>query len=57
MKRGVEPMKKFKVNGVYTEYIYAESEEEALEQFDELMEGVVNDPFDAVEIEEMPLNQ
>lgn len=50
-------MKKFKVNGVYTEYIYAESEEEALEQFDELMEGVVNDPFDAVEIEEMPLNQ
>lgn len=30
-------MKKFVVRGIYTEYIYAEDEEQAIEQFDELM--------------------
>jgi hypothetical protein len=49
-------MKKFKVSGIYTEYIYAETEEEAIEQFDELMDGVVIDPFDEVVWEEMPLS-
>lgn len=49
-------MKKFKISGMYTEYIYAETEEEAMEQFDELMDGVAIDPFDEVMCEEMPLS-
>ena len=49
-------MKKFKVSGIYTEYIYAEDEEQAIEKFDELMDGVVIDPFDEIVYEEMPLS-
>lgn len=49
-------MKKFVVRGIYTEYIYAETEEQAIEQFDELMEGVAVDPFDEILCEELPLS-
>lgn len=49
-------MKKFLVRGTYTEYIYAETEEQAIEQFDELMDGVVIDPFDEIMCEELPLS-
>ena len=49
-------MKKFKISGIYTEYIYAEDEEQAIEKFDELMEGVAIDPFDEILYEEMPLS-
>ena len=49
-------VKRFKVSGIYTEYIYANTEEEAIEQFDECMEGVAIDPFDEVICEEMPLS-
>lgn len=48
--------RKFKVSGIYTEYIYAEDEEQAIEKFDELMEGVAIDPFDEILYEEMPLS-
>jgi hypothetical protein len=47
-------MKKFKVSGIYTEYVYAETEEEAIEKFDELMVGVAIDPFDEVICEDFP---
>jgi hypothetical protein len=49
-------MKKFVVHGIYTEYIYAEDEEQAIEQFDELMDGIAIDPFDEILCEEMPLS-
>ena len=49
-------MKKFIVRGIYTEYIYAEDEEQAIEKFDELMEGVAIDPFDEILCEEKPLS-
>ena len=51
-------MKKFKVSGIYTEYIYAETEEDAIEQFDECMDDCMIglDPFDEVTCEEMPLS-
>ena len=48
-------MKKFKVSGIYTEYIYAETEEEAIEKFDEISDGYTTEPFDEVIWEEMPL--
>ena len=48
-------MKKFKVSGIYTEYIYAETEEEALEQFDDISTDYACEPFDCVEIEELSL--
>ena len=48
-------MKKFIVRGIYTEYIYAETEEEAIEQFDELMD-FTSEPFDELVCEEMPLS-
>lgn len=47
-------MKKFKVSGVYTEYIYAETEEEAIEQFDEISADYACEPFDEVKCEEFP---
>lgn len=49
-------MKKFKFSGIYTEYIYAETEEEALEKFDEISDGYTTEPFDEVVWEEMPLS-
>ena len=48
-------MKKFLVRGSYTEYIYAETEEEAIEQFDELVDFII-EPFDEIECEELPLS-
>ena len=45
-------MKKFRVSGIYTEYIYAETEEEAIEQFDEISADYVSEPFDEVVCEE-----
>ncbi len=48
-------MRKFKISGLYTEYIYAETEEEAMEQFDELT-NFTNEPFDEVICQEMPLS-
>lgn len=49
-------MKKFKVSGTYTEYIYADTEEEAIEKFDAYMDGVAIDPFDELVCQEMPLS-
>ena len=48
-------MRKFRVSGIYTEYIYAENEEEAVEQFDELTD-FTTEPFDEIVCEEMPLS-
>ena len=49
-------MKKFKVSGIYTEYIYAETEEQAIELFDGISEDYASEPFDEVVCEEMPLS-
>ena len=49
-------MKKFIVRGIYTEYIYAEDEEQAIEKFDELIDPFVIEPFDEILCEEMPLS-
>lgn len=46
-------MKKFLVSGIYTEYIYAETEEEAIEQFDEISAEYALEVFDEVICEEM----
>ena len=46
-------MKKFLVSGIYTEYIYAETEEEAIEQFDEISAEYALGVFDEVICEEM----
>ena len=47
-------MRKFRVSGIYTEYIYAETEEEAIEQFDEIAEDYAPyEPFDEVVCEEI----
>ena len=50
-------MRKFIVRGVFTEYIYAETEEEAIEEFDEISADYASEPFDEVLVEEMPLSQ
>lgn len=49
-------MRKFRVSGIYTEYIYAETEEEAIEQFDEISADYASEPFDEIVCEEMPLS-
>ena len=49
-------MKKFKISGIFTEYIYAETEEEALEEFDEISANYVSEDFDEIACEEMPLS-
>ena len=49
-------MKKFKISGMFTEYIYAETEEEAIEQFYESSADYVSEPFDEVISQEMPLS-
>ena len=49
-------MKKFRVSGIFTEYIYAETEEEAIEQFDEISEGYAIEEFDEIVCQEMPLS-
>ena len=49
-------MKKFRVSGMFTEYIYAETEEEAIEQFDEISAGYASEEFDEIMCEEMPLS-
>ena len=51
-------MRKFVVRGSYTEYIYAESADEALKQFDEMVseEELINEPFDEIVCEELPLS-
>lgn len=49
-------MRKFRVSGMFTEYIYAETEEEAIEQFDEISEGYASEEFDEIVCEEMPLS-
>lgn len=48
-------MRKFIVTGMYTEIIYAEDEDEALEKFDEISADYASEPFDEVEIKEKPL--
>lgn len=47
-------MKKFLVSGIFTEYIYAETEEEAVEKFDEISAEYASEVFDEVKVEEMP---
>jgi hypothetical protein len=54
-KQSKQKMKKFKISGIYTEYIYAETKEEAIEKFDELTDFTV-EPFDELVCEEMPLS-
>ena len=49
-------MKKFKIQGIFTEYIYAETEEEAIEEFDEISADYASEPFDEIVCEEMPLS-
>ena len=49
-------MKKFIVRGIYTEYIYAETEEEAIEQFDEISANYIREDFDEIMCEELPLS-
>jgi hypothetical protein len=49
-------MKKFIVRGIYTEYIYAEDEEQAIEQFDEISANYISEDFDEILCEEMPLS-
>ena len=49
-------MKKFRVSGMFTEYIYAETEEEAIEQFDDISAGYATEEFDEIVCEEMPLS-
>ena len=49
-------MKKFIVRGIYTEYIYAEDEEQAIEKFDEISEGYATEEFDEIMCEELPLS-
>ena len=49
-------MKKFKVSGMFTEYIYAETEEEALEEFDDISAEYASEEFDEIVCEEMPLS-
>ena len=49
-------MRKFRVSGMFTEYIYAENEEEAVEQFDELTEVFATEEFDEIVCEEVPLS-
>lgn len=49
-------MKKFKVSGIYTEYIYAETEEQAIELFDGISEDYASEPFDEIVCQEMPLS-
>ena len=49
-------MKKFRVSGMFTEYIYAETEEEAIEQFDDITAGYAMEEFDEVICEEIPLS-
>ena len=46
-------MKKFKISGIYTEYIYAETKEEAIEQMDEVFD-FTTEPFDEIVCEEIP---
>ena len=50
-------MKKFIVSGIYTEYIYAETEEQAVEKFCEIAEDYAPyEPFDEISCEELPLS-
>lgn len=49
-------MKKFVVRGMFTEYIYAETEEQAIEQFDEISAGYASEEFDEIMCEEIPLS-
>ena len=49
-------MKKFVVRGIYTEYIYAETEEQAIELFDGISEDYASEPFDEILCEELPLS-
>ena len=49
-------MKKFLVRGIFTEYIYAETEEEAIEQFDEISANYISEDFDEIMCEELPLS-
>ena len=49
-------MKKFRVSGVFTEYIYAETKEEAIEQFDEISTEYAIKEFDKIVCEKMPLS-
>lgn len=44
-------MKKYIVNGYYTEVIYAENEDEALDQFDQISDEYAKEPFDDITIE------
>ena len=49
-------MKKFLVSGIYTEYIYAETEEEAVEKFDKISAEYASEVFDEIKVEEMPFS-
>ena len=49
-------MKKFKIQGIFTEYIYAETEEEAIEEFDDISADYASEPFDEVMCQEVPLS-
>ena len=46
-------MKKFKIQGIFTEYIYAETAEEAMEIFDDISIEYASEPFDEIVCEEI----
>ena len=46
-------MRKFKISGMFTEIIYAETEEEAIEQFDDISAGYASEEFDEIICEEI----
>lgn len=50
-------MRKFLVSGIYTEYIYAETEEEAIEEFNEISTEYAIKEFDEIVCKEMPLSR
>ena len=52
-KKEDKDMKKFKIQGIFTLYIYAETKEEAIEKFDEISADYVSEPFDKIICEEI----
>ena len=55
-KQSKQKMRKFRVSGMFTEYIYAETKEEAIEQFDEISTEYAIKEFDKIVCEKMPLS-
>ena len=46
-------MKKYQVTGMFTEWVYADSPEEAIEKFEEITNDYTEEPFDEIECVEL----